>query len=313
MARIACYTHPDFDLHTQGSRHPERPERTKALIRRLSVTEFWDDLDVVLPEPASVDDIALVHDRAYIERVERICEQGGGLVDGLETGVNRGSYRIAQLAVGAVTGAIDRVVGGKNSAAFCAVRPPGHHALQRSAMGFCLFNNAAIGARYARQIYGVERVLIVDWDFHHGNGTQETFWRDGSVMCFSVHCSPAYPYSGFADQRGEGPGEGLIVNAPLAPGAGHYEYADAFENVLKPAAERFEPDLVLISAGFDAHRSDPLSLMRIDEADFREFTDRVRDIADRFAGGRIVSVLEGGYNVDTLASSAEGHVRRLLA
>ncbi|HDS74192.1 MAG TPA: histone deacetylase, partial [Firmicutes bacterium] len=190
--------------------------------------------------------------------------------------------------------------------------PPGHHALHGSAMGFCLFNNVAIGARYARQKHGIERVLIVDWDFHHGNGTQETFWRDGSVMCFSVHCSPAYPYSGFVDQRGEGPGEGLIVNAPLAPGAGHYEYADAFENTLKPAAERFEPELVLISAGFDAHRSDPLSLMRIDETDFREFTDRVRDIADRFAGGRIVSVLEGGYNVDTLASSAEEHVRRLL-
>jgi acetoin utilization deacetylase AcuC-like enzyme len=312
LPNVAFYSHPDYDLHVQGPRHPERPERTKVLKERLRASSVWNALQHIEPEPATVEQLQLIHEPDYIASVERFCEDGGGLIDGRETGAGKYSYRIARLAAGAVTGAVDRVLTGASDAAFCAVRPPGHHALTDRAMGFCLFNNAAIGARHAQRHHGIERVLIVDWDFHHGNGTQDMFYADGSVMYFSVHCSPAYPYTGYRMQSGEGPGLGCIVNAPLSPGAGAKEYLDAFHKLLIPAARRFRPDLVIISAGFDAHREDPLSLMRIDTGDFDAFTEVVRGIADEHCGGRIVSVLEGGYNVDTLAASVEVHLQRLL-
>lgn len=313
MASVAYYSHPDYDLHVQGSVHPERPERTAELTRYLAGADAWAELAHIRPEIASLEHIELVHERRYVEHVAAVCEGGGGLVDGRETGSVRESFDIGRRAVGAVTGAIDRVLAGESDSAFCAVRPPGHHAMPTRAMGFCLFNNVAVGARYALDVRGLDRVLIVDWDFHHGNGTQTAFWSDGSVMFFSAHCSPAYPYTGAVAQTGEGPGAGCIVNAPLLPGSGNREYLDVYDTVLAPAAERFRPDLVLISAGFDAHRDDPLSLMGIDTEDFGVWTDRVRAIADKHCGGRIVSALEGGYDTKALSESVEEHLRHLLA
>lgn len=313
LRNVAFYSHPDYDLHIQGPHHPERPERTKVLVERLRASSVWDALQHVEPELATEEQLHLVHEPEYVAWVARFCDDGGGLLDGRETGAGKHSYRIARRAAGAVTGAVDRVMNGASDAAFCAVRPPGHHALPGRAMGFCIFNNAAIGARHAQRRHGIERVLIIDWDFHHGNGTQDIFYADGSVMYFSAHCSPAFPYTGYRMQSGEGTGLGCIVNAPLSPGAGAQEYLDAFRRLLIPAARRFEPDLVIISAGFDAHREDPLSLMRIDTGDFGAFTGVAQDIADEHCDGRIVSVLEGGYNINTLAASVEVHLRRLLA
>jgi acetoin utilization deacetylase AcuC-like enzyme len=309
---VAYYTHADFDLHEQGPHHPERPDRTKILNARLAESDLWQRLDHREPPVAPVEMLYEVHERSYVDSVQYICEQGGGLVDNVDTGTIPESFRIARRAVGSVAAAVDAVISDSVDSAFSAVRPPGHHAMPNRAMGFCLFNNVAIAARYARRTYGIDRILIVDWDFHHGNGTQEAFYRDGSVLFFSVHCSPAYPYSGYEYQLGEDAGAGLTINAPLPPGSGRREYSDAMNDVLRPAAKRFNPELVLVSAGFDAHRADPLSQMRLDEEDFGRFTDVVREIADESADGRIVSVLEGGYNVNSLASSAEEHIRRLL-
>lgn len=312
MARVAYVAHPDYELHIQGPAHPERPERVKVLNDYLSTSSIWSKLVHLTPEVSPVETLELVHDRAYIEFVDALCERGGGYVDSSETGTVRESFRIARRAVGAVTGAVDRIIAGEIDSAFCAVRPPGHHALRSRGMGFCLFNNVAIAARYAQVRHGVERVFIVDWDYHHGNGTQALFWTDPTVFLFSVHCYPAWPYTGRQDEAGEGAGRDTTLNAPLSPGAGTDQYLAVLDGVLRPAFERFQPDLVLISAGFDAHREDPLSRMRLETQDYGTFTARVRDLADEYAGGRIVSVLEGGYNPSALARSVEQHLLGLL-
>jgi len=312
LARVAYISHPDFDLHVQGPHHPERPQRTAAIAEYLPTTDIWHDLIRISPAKAPPEVLLLVHPSPYVEQITSTCARGGGYVDGIETGVVRESFDIALRAVGAVTGAVDAVLTGDVDRAFCAVRPPGHHAKIDRAMGFCLFNNIAIGARYAQEKYGVERVLIVDWDFHHGNGTQEAFWRDPSVLFFSVHCYPAFPFSGLSGERGADEGLGYTLNAPLAPGSGRAEYMDIIENLLMLAAGDFQPELVLISAGFDAHRDDPLSLFDLRDDDFRTLTDRVVDIAGRSAAGRIVSVLEGGYDLHALPRSVEQHLRGML-
>lgn len=317
MAGVAYVSHAEYRLHVQGPTHPERPERVIALAEYLPKTDIWPKLRPLTPEPAPIETLELVHSSSYIDLVDYVCRQGGGLVDGVETGAVAESFAIARRAVGAVTLAIDSVMAGVPGAgradcAFCAVRPPGHHALRDRAMGFCLFNNVAIGARYAQKRHGVERVLIIDWDLHHGNGTQAMFWTDPTVFYFSVHCYPAYPGTGRKSEIGEGAGEGYTLNAPLPPGAGSHEYSAVFDEVLAPAFARFCPDLVLISAGFDAHANDPLSRMLLRTEDFRTLTDRVTDLAQKSAGGRIVSVLEGGYNPQALARSVEQHLCGLV-
>jgi acetoin utilization deacetylase AcuC-like enzyme len=228
-----------------------------------------------------------------------------------DTCISPDSYRVALLAVGGALLAVDQVVEGRPDNAFVALRPPGHHAERERAMGFCLFNNVAIAARYAQRRYGLKRVLIVDWDVHHGNGTQHTFEDDPSVLFFSTHQFPFYPGTGRTSERGTGAGLGYTLNVPLAAGCGDNEYRQVFEKILYPAAQAFEPQLVLVSAGFDAHRNDPLASMNVTEDGYAHMTSIVRDIAERYCEGRLVSLLEGGYNLEALAHSVERHLHVL--
>jgi acetoin utilization deacetylase AcuC-like enzyme len=249
--------------------------------------------------------VLAVHTREHIEGIKRKCESGGGPLDDGDTHVVRESFDVAMLAAGAVATAIDRVLGGENSAAFCAVRPPGHHAESDMVMGFCLFNSAAIGARHAQLKHGVERVAILDWDVHHGNGTQHIFESDPTVLYISTHQYPYYPGTGARSEKGVGKGEGFTLNCPLPAGTGEEKYVAVFKEEIVPALQRFKPGLLIISAGFDAHRDDPLGGMRLTADSFGLLTDLVKGIAP------IVSVLEGGYHLDALAKSVERHLERL--
>ncbi len=298
--------------HKTGPSHPERPERLAAIVSRLEETGLLARLVRLDPAPAPVGWLTAVHDAGYVQRVRETCLAGSGYLDSTDTPVMRDSYEAAVAAAGGVMAAVDAVVGGKATSAFCAVRPPGHHASRDKAMGFCLLNNVAIAARYAQRQHKLANVLIVDWDVHHGNGTQAIFDDDPSVLYFSVHQAPFYPFTGCADDRGAGKATGTKINVPLRAGSGNAEYRKAFEETLRPAALAFRPDLVLISAGFDAHEDDLLGQMKVSTEGFAELTRIVRRIAEQCCGGRLVSVLEGGYNLSALAEAAEAHVRALM-
>jgi acetoin utilization deacetylase AcuC-like enzyme len=261
------------------------------------------DLD---PRPASIDQLLAVHTQHHIEYIRRICESGGGLLDGGDTSAVRESFDVALLAAGSVLCAIDAAVNGSVDSAFCAVRPPGHHAERNQPMGFCLFNNVAVGARYAQSAHNMKNIAVLDWDVHHGNGTQHIFEDDASVLYISLHQYPFYPGTGARTERGSGPGEGHTVNIPLPAGSGDREYFAAFDETVLPALHSFRPDLLLISAGFDAHRDDPLGGMSLTEESFAKMTGMVMGIAP------VVSVLEGGYDLDALARSIESHLRVLI-
>jgi acetoin utilization deacetylase AcuC-like enzyme len=243
--------------------------------------------------------------------VAAITQRGGGHLDS-DTVVSRASFDVARLAAGAACDAVDRVLAGESKTAFCLMRPPGHHALAERAMGFCLFNNIAIAACVARQEHQVDRVLIVDWDVHHGNATQDTFYADDRVGFFSIHRWPFYPGTGAADETGAGDGLGTTRNLPIAFGTPRSVYLDQFRSELENFAQRIRPQLVLISAGFDAHAQDPIGSLGLEVEDFAELTRIVRDIASVHADGRVVSMLEGGYNPPILAECVETHLRGLL-
>lgn len=311
MQRLGFCYHPCFLDHDTGAGHPERPQRLRAILEHLRSTDVWNRLVLIEPEPVTRTILELVHPRAYIELIEQACREGPMALDP-DTVVSPGSWEAALRAAGAVTQAIDQVVEGKLSAAFCTVRPPGHHALTSQTMGFCLFNNVAIGARYATQHHRLSRILIVDWDVHHGNGTQAIFYDDPSVLYFSTHQFPFYPGTGSRGEQGQGRGRSTTLNVPLPAGSGDAELVAAFRDELVPAAARFAPELVLISAGFDAHRDDPLAGLAVTESGYAELTRIVRQIADASAQGRLVSVLEGGYNLTALGRSVEAHLRVLL-
>jgi acetoin utilization deacetylase AcuC-like enzyme len=308
MSRHAFYYHADYLLHDTGAGHPERPQRLQSVMGCLIKSVVWGHLDHLMPNPATPEQVQLVHPETYISMVRRRCTAGERVLDGGDTHVCERSFDVAMRAAGAVLDAVDGVMSGTFANAFCAVRPPGHHAETSTAMGFCLFNNVAIGARYAQQKHGVGRVAIVDWDVHHGNGTQEIFYEDDTVLYASLHQYPFYPGTGAADETGKGKGLGLTVNCPLEAGSAEPEYLKAFETRILPALDRFHPELVLISAGFDAHRDDPLAQMRLTDDSFAKFTSLLKQIAEAHAGGRIVSVLEGGYHLDALARSVESHL-----
>jgi acetoin utilization deacetylase AcuC-like enzyme len=257
---------------------------------------------------AGGDDLALAHGREYIDLARREVLAGHHELSTGDTSLSEDSFDCAARAAGCVTAAVDAVFGGSVSSAFCLVRPPGHHAESNRGMGFCLFNNIAVGARYAQRRYGVERVLIADWDVHHGNGTQQIFYEDPSVFFFSTHQSPWYPGTGSTDETGAGAGEGTTRNCPLPAGSGREEILGAFREVLLPKAEAFHPDLVMISAGFDSRVGDPLGLFTLEDADFAELTGLLLEVAHASAEGRLVSVLEGGYNLGGLASAADAHI-----
>jgi len=308
----ALITHPDLLKHATGPGHPERPERLTAILNRLKETGLLADLLEKTPEPADLKWIQTVHDPVYVERVKRLCQNGSGFIDSPDTPVSTDSFRAARLAVGAGLLAADLIVEKTVTHAFCPIRPPGHHAEKSRAMGFCLFNNVAVLARYLQKKHGIRKILIVDWDVHHGNGTQHAFYDDHTVFYFSTHQFPHYPGTGAESERGSGPGEGFTRNVPLPAGSGNEAYIRAFEEILIPIAERFQPEFVLISAGFDPHRDDPLADMALTEEGFARLTRIVRDIAAHFAKGRLISLLEGGYNLTALGNSAAIHVQELV-
>ena len=300
-------------LHDTGPGHPERPARVTAVLERLRADGLLDRCVALESRPISDDQLRRVHAAEYLRIVAEDVADGLVVLSTGDTAISgQASLDAARLAAGGLLGAVDAVCGGIVSNAFAVVRPPGHHATPSKGMGFCLFNSVALAARHAQPVHGVERVLVVDWDVHHGNGTQDAFYDDDSVLFFDTHQSPLYPGTGAADETGRGRGEGFTINCPFPAGAGRREIVGAFRERLVPAADRFRPQLVLVSAGFDSRRDDPLGRFTLDDADFAELTGIVRSIADRHAGGRLVSTLEGGYGLDGLAAAAAAHVAALL-
>ena len=309
--RTLVFHDPDCALHDTGPGHPETPERVAAVVRALESVARDGSIAMVRSGAATIDDLALVHDRSYIDLVRSDIAAGLPELSTGDTPLSDGSWTAALAAAGAVVGAVDAVMTDRCRSAFCAIRPPGHHVSQRRGMGFGLFNNLAIGVRHAQRRHGVGRVLIADWDVHHGNGTQAIFEADGSVLFFDTHEDPLYPGTGSRDENGHGAGQGLIVNRPFPAGAGRREILGAYRDELVPLADRFRPELVMVSAGFDSQQDDLLGHFRLTPRDYADLTDVVRAIADRHAGGRIVSVLEGGYVPEALSRAVIAHVGRL--
>lgn len=305
-------THSCFVDHDTGPDHPERPDRMRAVTRALERKEFTTLLREAAPLRDDIEEqIALAHPRELIEAMKEAAPADGETVRiDADTVMSAGSWQASMRAIGAGLRAVDLVIdkesGVKN--VFCQVRPPGHHAEARRPMGFCLFNNIAIAALYARKKHGAERVAVVDFDVHHGNGTQDIFWSDKDLFFASTHQMPLYPGTGAVSERGAG----NIWNAPLRPNDGGDQFRDAFESRILPALNDFAPDLILISAGFDAHRDDPLANLRLVEPDFGWATEALMKAAERHAGGRIVSMLEGGYDLDALGRSVAVHVTKLM-
>ena len=303
------YTDPCFLEHDTG-RHPENANRLKHITARLEEQKLIERCARPHWQPATVEQIAAIHRRDYIGEVEKTANRGGGQLDP-DTVVSKASYEVARQAAGAAIDAVQRVLAGEDTTALCLVRPPGHHALSARAMGFCLFNNVAIAAQHARR-QGLDRVLIVDWDVHHGNGTQDIFWTDGTVGFFSIHRWQFYPGTGRASETAAGDGLGATVNVPVEIGTPRDRYFDQFRIKVEALADKMKPQLVLISAGFDAHRDDPIGSLGLTTEDFGELTAFVCQLAQAHCGGKVVSLLEGGYNPNRLAESVELHLRGLL-
>jgi|SRR6185295_1716132 len=305
------YYDPVFLEHKTGTGHPERPERLIQIVRQLERTGLSDRCTTPAWAPVSPARLGRVHDLEYAAAVQAFAAAGGGRIEE-DTVVSTESYDAALRAAGAACDAVERVVRGEDASALCLVRPPGHHALRDASMGFCLFNNVAIGARLATAELGLDRVLIVDWDVHHGNATQDEFWEDGQVGFLSIHRWPFYPGTGRAEETGSGPGLGTKLNLPVEMGTPRERYLDLFRSRLEWLAGKIRPQLVLVSAGFDAHRDDPVGSLELETEDYLPLTQAVLDVADAYADGKIVSVLEGGYNTGVLAGCVELHLRTML-
>jgi acetoin utilization deacetylase AcuC-like enzyme len=301
-------SHPACLEHVTPRGHPERAERLRAVEQALEAEKFQTLVRVQAPR-ATLETVALCHPMDYIEQIRDATPTEGIEHLDADTSMSPGSFEAALRAAGGAVFAVDEVVAKKARNCFVATRPPGHHAETARPMGFCFFDNAAIAARHARQRHGIGRAAIIDFDVHHGNGSQEIFWDDQSVMYCSTHQMPLFPGTGAVGESGE---HDTIVNAPLRPGDGRDAFRDAFESRVLPRLADFRPELVVISAGFDAHMRDPLANINLDESDFVWATQKIMDIADRFADGRIVSVLEGGYDLQALGNSVAAHVTTLM-
>lgn len=311
MKPLSFITHADAVLHDTGPGHPERRQRIESVVAHLRQTDLWDRMDHRRPEEAPMEAMAAAHDGAYLESVERTIASGGTLLDDGDTRVGPASWRVARLAAGAAMLAVDLACGPGRPHVFSAMRPPGHHAERSRAMGFCLVNNVAVAARHAQRRYGLGRVAIVDWDVHHGNGTEEIFWRDGSVLYVSLHQWPLWPGTGAASDTGDGDGRGTTLNCPLPPGSGEPEYERVLHERIVPALTTFAPEMLLISAGFDAHRDDPLANMNLTAGSFDRFTRILGDATAPALQAGVVSLLEGGYHLEALAKSVERHLHAL--
>jgi acetoin utilization deacetylase AcuC-like enzyme len=303
---------PSMLDHVPARGHPERPERLQAVIRHLERTGLIKSCPAGIVRPATPEELLRVHTPEHLAQIASFGAGGGGPIE-QDTWMSSGSERAALMAAGAAVEAVAHVVAGRDQRALCLVRPPGHHARPSGPMGFCLFGNVAVAAADAIERLGLNRVLIVDWDVHHGNGTQEMFYDDPRIGFLSVHRYPFYPGSGAADETGEGPGLGTTRNVPLPASVRRSEYRTAFRNALEEMADSIRPELILISAGFDAHAEDPVGGLGLEVDDFVELTQAVIEAAEVHSGGRIVSVLEGGYNPSILAGCVEAHLRALGA
>ena len=308
----ALVADPLCETHDPGHGHPEQPGRFRAVLDALEKAGLTEKMARLKARDASLDELELVHGAHYLQAAEREIRDGADKLSTGDTNVHVHSWAAARRAAGSALVAIDAVCTGKVARAFCVVRPPGHHAGADYGMGFCVVNNIAVAARHAQQRHAVGRVLIVDWDVHHGNGTQDIFYEDGSVFCCSTHQSPWYPGTGAASERGRGAGLGTTLNFPLPAGSGREEVLGAIGTKVAAAMEKFRPELVLISAGFDSRVGDPLGQFTLTDDDFAELTRAVRGIADAHAGGRVVSLLEGGYALSGLGSASAAHVGALL-
>ncbi len=310
MSKTAYFYHSMYLRHDTEP-HPENPGRLVAIQNRLQNSEIRDRLIYSEPRKASEEEIALNHDPGYIDQVREACADGVRQMDA-DTTISADSYEAALLSAGAGIAAVDKVVDGDCDNAFCAVRPPGHHAEHSRAMGFCLFNNVAVAAQYARKQKGLNRVFIFDWDVHHGNGTQHSLYSDPNVYYSSVHQYPFYPGTGDADETGQGDGLGTTLNFPLNAYNGDAAYLDIVENKLIPEIISYRPDLIIISAGFDAHADDPLASMQVGTECYGKMTALIKKVAEETCKGRLISMLEGGYDPRALSDSVHAHLENLL-
>jgi acetoin utilization deacetylase AcuC-like enzyme len=330
---VGFCTSPEFVHHLTGPSHPERPDRIRAIslaVRQAGLIDSpnpfpdfspgfqiqplgGEKLLELTPTPADLKDIERVHDPKLIQHVRHICEIGGGVLDSGDTPVSPRSFELGLLSSGAVLRCCDAVMEGKVIRTFAAGRPPGHHAEPDRSMGFCLFGNVAIAARYLQHHHGVNSVAIVDFDVHHGNGTQAAFEEDPSVLFISIHQHPktCYPGTGHDWETGEGPGRGTTMNVPMSPGLGDEEYITAFKSKILPKLDQFKPEILLISAGFDAHADDPLAQMELTERGFEAMTRMLVDVSKVYCRGRIISALEGGYSLGALGRSVVRHLHAL--
>ncbi len=302
--------HDAFIRHNTGSQHPERPARLLAILEAMKQCDFWSRLVHITPEPADLRWVLTAHSEAYVKRLQRACETGMPCLDTPDCAISADSFEIAMLAAGAGIAAVDAVMQGEVRRAFCAVRPPGHHAEYDAAMGFCLLNNVAIATNYLRSRHGIRRILIFDWDVHHGNGTQHCFENDGDVFFGSIHQDPRtiFPGTGYPGETGHGEGQGTTLNLPMPSGSDDAAYQKVLEERFLPAAEAFCPEFIFLSAGFDGHRDETLAAMGLSDEVFVWMGTMIRDLADRHCAGRLVSILEGGYNLQVLQRCVPRHV-----
>ncbi len=299
--------------HDTGPNHPERPARVQHIYQFIRSSDLNRELCWLEPRAATIDDVTLLHKMSYVNRVKEACRGGEAFLDSMDTAISPKSFDVALLAAGGVLALVDAVMSGTVRNGFALVRPPGHHAERETALGFCIFNNVAIAARYIQKKYGLKRILVIDWDVHHGNGTQHMFEDDPSVFYFSTHQYPYYPGTGAEDETGTGKGKGTTLNIPLPAGAGDKDFKRAYQDIFYPKAVQFKPDFILISSGFDAHRLDPLAQMDLTEESYGFFTAVAKQIAKEAGHERIVSALEGGYNLEMISRSAYIHLKHLMA